>query len=169
MSCASTALSHSHFTRSNSFQQSYTLQVQWILEAVFSRLGVRHQARNFGNGGLGTIQHGLATSGVFGPDVDFLMWDSQMTEKEGQALDVFARQGALGGAKVPVVWGIFNDISAFLHDQADMDVGVQGSAMYGIPLQESVEQIEKLPWAAQYVSCSGEMWGICRENEYTGE
>ena len=39
---------HQHFT------QSYTLQVQWILEAVFARLGVKHQARNFGNGGMST-------------------------------------------------------------------------------------------------------------------
>ena len=57
----------------NHFQQSYTLQVQWILEAVFARLGIKHQSRNFGNGGLGTIQHGLGAAGVFGPDVDVLM------------------------------------------------------------------------------------------------
>lgn len=60
---------------SNHFQQSYTLQVQWILEAVFARLGVRHQARNFGLGGLGTLQSGLATKAIYGPDVDVLMWD----------------------------------------------------------------------------------------------
>ena len=64
----------------NHFQQSYTLQVQWILEAVFARLGVRHQSRNFGNGGLGTVQHGMGSGSVYGPDVDVLMWDSGMTE-----------------------------------------------------------------------------------------
>jgi hypothetical protein len=53
----------------NHFQQSYTLQVQWILEAVFARLGVRHQARNFGNGGLGTVQNGMGSGSVYGPDV----------------------------------------------------------------------------------------------------
>jgi hypothetical protein len=53
----------------NHFQQSYTLQVQWILEALFARLGVRHQARNFGNGGLGTVQHGMGSGSVYGPDV----------------------------------------------------------------------------------------------------
>jgi hypothetical protein len=41
------------YTHRNHFQQSYTLQVQWILEAVFARMGVKHEARNFGNGGLG--------------------------------------------------------------------------------------------------------------------
>lgn len=40
----------------NMFVQSYTTQVQWILEAVFARLGVKHTARNMANGGLGTIQ-----------------------------------------------------------------------------------------------------------------
>ena len=60
----------------NHFQQSYTLQVQWILEGVFSRLGVRHQSRNFGFGGLGTTQSGIATKSLFGHDVDMLLWDS---------------------------------------------------------------------------------------------
>jgi hypothetical protein len=60
----------------NHFQQSYTLQVQWILEALFARLGVRHQSRNFGLGGLGTTQSGLAAKSFFGHDVDMLMWDS---------------------------------------------------------------------------------------------
>jgi outer membrane biosynthesis protein TonB len=62
----------------NHFQQSYTLQVQWILEGVFSRLGVRHQSRNFGLGGLGTTQSGLATKSLLGHDVDMLLWDSGM-------------------------------------------------------------------------------------------
>jgi hypothetical protein len=40
----------------NMFVQSYSVQVQWIMEAIFARLGVRHQSKNFANGGLGTIQ-----------------------------------------------------------------------------------------------------------------
>jgi hypothetical protein len=36
------------------------------------------QSRNFGLGGLGTIQSGLATKAIFGYDVDFLAWDSGM-------------------------------------------------------------------------------------------
>jgi hypothetical protein len=40
----------------NLFVQSYSVQVQWILEAIFARLRVRHQSKNFANGGLGTIQ-----------------------------------------------------------------------------------------------------------------
>lgn len=60
----------------NHFQQSYTLQVQWILEAVFARLGSRHQSRNFGLGGLGTTQTGMATKAIMGYDMDMLLWDS---------------------------------------------------------------------------------------------
>jgi hypothetical protein len=60
----------------NHFQQSYTLQVQWILEAVFARLGVKHQSRNMGLGGLGTVQTGMATKSIVGYDLDILLWDS---------------------------------------------------------------------------------------------
>jgi hypothetical protein len=60
----------------NHFQQSAVLQVAWILEPVFARLGVRHEAKNFANGGLGTIQHGLAAASVYGPAIDMLWWDS---------------------------------------------------------------------------------------------
>ena len=83
-------------------------QVQTILEPVFARLGVKHEARNLANGGLGkcsflaprnyqillistyvvfllfrlsfpfagTLQHGLASASIYGPDVDILMWDA---------------------------------------------------------------------------------------------
>ena len=57
-------------------QQSYTLQVQKIVEPVFARLGVKHESRNFGNGGLGTLHNGMAAGSIYGPDVDLIMWDS---------------------------------------------------------------------------------------------
>lgn len=60
----------------NHFEQSAALQVGWILEPVFARLGVRHESKNFANGGLGTIQHGLAAASVYGPSIDMLWWDS---------------------------------------------------------------------------------------------
>lgn len=158
----------SHLTR-NHFQQSYTLQVQWILEAVFARLGVRHQARNFGNGGLGTIHNGLAAGSIYGPDVDFLMWDSGMTEREGEAMDAFARQAIFGSRKVPVLWSLPPQVSSFLHDQADVDVGVAGTGFAGLTELTNIEDINKIPWAAQYVRCSGELWNVCRDNEYIGK
>ena len=64
----------------NHFQQSYTLQVQWILEPIFARMGVEMIARNFGNGGLGMIHNAMAAGDIYGHDVDMIMWDSGMTE-----------------------------------------------------------------------------------------
>ena len=60
----------------NHFSQSYTLQVAWIMEPIFSRLGVKHQSRNFGFGGLGTLPNAIAGGSLYGPDVDLLMWDA---------------------------------------------------------------------------------------------
>jgi hypothetical protein len=60
----------------NHFEQSEALQVGWILEPLFARLGVRHESRNFANGGLGTIQHAFASASVYGPAIDMLWWDS---------------------------------------------------------------------------------------------
>jgi hypothetical protein len=44
----------------NHFQQSYTLAYGAITEPIFARLGVFASARNFGVGGLGTLQAGMA-------------------------------------------------------------------------------------------------------------
>jgi hypothetical protein len=53
----------------NHLQQSYTLMVSWVLQPVLARLGVRHQARNFGNGGMGTVHNGMGSGSVYGPDI----------------------------------------------------------------------------------------------------
>ena len=51
------------------------------MEPVFARLGVKHESRNFGNGGLGTLHNGLAAGSIYGPDVDFIIWDSGKLNK----------------------------------------------------------------------------------------
>ena len=48
------------------------------MEPIFARLGVWHESRNFGNGGMGTSHHALAAGSMYGPDVSLLMWDSGM-------------------------------------------------------------------------------------------
>ena len=153
----------------NHFQQSYTLQVQWILEGVFSRLGVRHQARNIAMGGLGTTQTGLATKQIMGHDVDILMWDSGMTEKESQARDMFFRQGILGGGKVPMLAAASprNDVIKLLNEVADADVAMIGEHTV-VKKTDTLEEVMELPWAAQYVNCGAEISSICRQNEYVG-
>ena len=91
--------------RRNHFQQSYMLQVQWILESVFARMGVQFVARNFGNGGLGTVHNRIAAGDIYGQDVDMLMWDSGMTEKNNRDIELMHRQGLLASPhKIPVLW-----------------------------------------------------------------
>lgn len=151
----------------NLFQQSYSIQLQWIMEAVFARLGVRHVAKNFANGGLGTIQHGLAAASVYGPAIDMLMWDSSMTEGDGPSIEVFARQGLIGGVKVPVLWGLKSDVSKPFNMGADVDVGMLGRGTYGLKKAEKFEDLESIPWAARYMKCDGDLNEVCGQNKYT--
>lgn len=60
----------------NHFQQSYTLQIQQILEPVFARLGVTMTAHNIGMGGLGTLQNAMGMSDMYGGDIDVLVYDA---------------------------------------------------------------------------------------------
>jgi len=154
----------------NHFTQSYTLQVQWILEGVFSRLGVRHQARNIGLGGLGTTQTGVATKQLLGHDVDVLLWDSGMTEKEAKSRDMFFRQGILGGGKVPMLMSMSprNDIIGLLNEHVDADILMLGEQTV-LTNADTLSDVMQLPWALQYVRCGSEISAICRENEYAGD
>lgn len=62
----------------NHFTQSYTMQIQRTLEPILARLGVFHQARNIGMGGLGTAHNALASQSFYGGDNAILIWDSEM-------------------------------------------------------------------------------------------
>jgi hypothetical protein len=65
----------------NHFQQSYTLQIQQILEPVFARLGVTMTAHNMGMGGLGTLQNALGMRDMYGGDIDVLVYDAGCVQK----------------------------------------------------------------------------------------
>ena len=113
----------------NLFQQSYTLQVQRLLEPVMARLGVKMVARNFGNGGLGTLQTALGAGDLMGREIDIAAWDSGMTEKDRASKGVLALQSLLGGDRAPLLWfqsdggGVLKD----LHEKIGADVAyVQG-------------------------------------------
>jgi hypothetical protein len=60
----------------NHFRQSYTLQIQRVLEPVFARLGVTMTAHNMGMGGLGTLQNAMGMRDLYGDDIDVLIYDS---------------------------------------------------------------------------------------------
>ncbi|KAL3931258.1 MAG: hypothetical protein SGBAC_011392 [Bacillariaceae sp.] len=152
----------------NLFQQSYTLQIQWILEAIFSRMGVKHESRNFGMGGLGTSQNGMAAASIYGYDVDFLHWDSGMTENQPHWPELLARQQIMGGDKVPLFWNMPPPASVPLLEHAGVEIGAVGTGLDGIPIQKSLEEVEKLPWALRFVHCDTEIRSTCQANEYIG-
>ena len=87
-----------------------------------------------------------------------------MTESHNpEYIDLFFRQGLIGGNRVPVIWspgGNF-DLFKLFHEQADVDVGEYGSAMDGIPEVESKDQAETIPWAARYLKCKDTTQEIC--------
>jgi hypothetical protein len=89
----------------NHFQQSYTLQVQRVLEPVLARLGVYHQSHNYGVGGMGTVQNAMGSADLYGSELDVIIWDSSMTEPEDSVKDLFVRTAFLTGNRVPVLWG----------------------------------------------------------------
>jgi hypothetical protein len=60
----------------NHFQQSYTLQIQRVLEPIFARLGVTMTAHNIAVGGLGTISNAMGAADIYGDDIDILIYDS---------------------------------------------------------------------------------------------
>jgi hypothetical protein len=59
-----------------------------------------------------------------------------MTEGDGPSIDVFARQGLLGGVKVPILVGVQNPISKQYHLEADVDVFVPGRGTFGVKQQQ---------------------------------
>ena len=80
------------------------MQLHHVLEPVFFRLGVKLTTRNISNGGLGTIQTALGARSLYGPDIDVMVWDSHMTERDNQSIDVFMRQVLLSN-RSPFLWG----------------------------------------------------------------
>lgn len=96
-----------------------------------------------------------------------------MTEVETEVMDLFMRQGILSGQKVPFLWinqdfGRFfkAEIYNYLGQECDADVGVFGTGMRGITHITAVEEANKMPWAAQYLSCDSSIIHDCKEHEY---
>ena len=145
------------------------LQVQWILESIFARMGVQFIARNFGNGGLGTVHNGMAAGDIYGQDVDMLMWDSGMTEKTKGQIDLFHRQGLLASPhKVPVLWTKSWKIAVAYNLAAGVEVGIPGSGMKGLNYSSTYEDLVAQPFAARYLKCNGQIKPVCGKNRYDG-
>lgn len=133
------------------------------MEPIFARLGVLSTSRNFGFGGLGTLQTGMATSALVGPDVDLLMWDSGMTEKGGPPLGILGLQAALSGDRIPyylIPGHGFQQISD-LNTGAAMDTGMLSDVGKFTPGAKLPEDIAALPWASQCLKVNSETKSIC--------
>ena len=134
------------------------------MEPVLSYLGVQLISRNMGQGGLGTAQSSLAFHDIYGDEIDFMIWDSGMTEgRDTKAVDLFGRQ-ALMGHRVPVLWNLNGDLLQMYHEHCDADVGILGTGDMGIPLTTSEAQAQTLPYASRYMKCEGESAGLCQGN-----
>ena len=151
----------------NQFKQSYMMQLHKTVEPVFGMLGVSFKAQNFGRGGLGTLQSSMAMRDEYGDDLDFLVWDSGMTEgRDSRAVDMFHRQSLLSGRKVPFLFGGDQNMMMNYHEKADADVGQYLDAMIGIPEVTGEEQAETIPYAARYIKCNAEHNYLCGANKF---
>lgn len=88
-----------------------------------------------------------------------------MTEGQGREIEFFARQNVLGGKRAPALWAMSMHIDhlKFLYELGGMDVVEWGEATKGIPVTESQEQVETLPWATRYLQCANGAESICND------
>jgi hypothetical protein len=52
------------------------MQFHKVMYPILARLGVKLITRNVGQGGLGTTQAGMGSGGIYGDEIDVLLWDS---------------------------------------------------------------------------------------------
>mmetsp|Transcript_9563 Transcript_9563/g.26022 ORF Transcript_9563/g.26022 Transcript_9563/m.26022 type:complete len:205 (-) Transcript_9563:1541-2155(-) len=92
-----------------------------------------------------------------------------MTEKSGADIDIMARQGLLGGIKVPALWYFPPGILKPLAEHADVDVGYPGNAQIGLPSPNTLEELNNVAWAARYLKCGPDINAEhCGGNKYNG-
>ncbi|KAL7570024.1 hypothetical protein ACA910_017066 [Epithemia clementina (nom. ined.)] len=117
-------------------------------------------SRNFGMGGLGTLHSSVGSGDIYGKDVDILMWDSGMTEREKEARGIMAIQALVGIDRAPFLWFERDEkekILEMIHNFTGADVAIYGhrsdDGLRKHPV--TVADLEKLPWALQYLDCPG--------------
>lgn len=152
----------------NHFKQSYMMAFHHMMKPIFDRLGVTLITRNIAYGGLGTLQSGLGAQSIFGDDIDMIIWDSGMTEKEKRAVDLLYRQTILGSKRVPFLWGDHVEVLKMLHHEIGADVGQFGRGLSGVIETIDENQVKDLPWAIQFLKCEEQSKALCQnpENNY---
>ena len=152
----------------NHFRQSYPMQLHRVLAPVLARLGVQLVTRNLSSRYAGSVPAGLGKLWGTDTNVDLLIWDQGETERSRREKDLFLRQALLSGKeKIPVVWmgGSESDweLLRLYHEQADVDVGRFGTALYGIPVVTGDDMVNTIPHAARYLHCDPKALGVCRQ------
>lgn len=85
-----------------------------------------------------------------------------MTEGGNSAhIDLFLRQGLIGGNRVPVLWGGNFNVLRDLHNHADADVGEFGQATDGLVAVQSEEHAKSIPYAARFMKCEESAKHLC--------
>lgn len=136
-----------------------------FMEPIFKRMGVTLITRNLAQGGLGTLQSALGSGSIYGDEIDILVWDSGMTEREKYFLDLYYRQALLAGKRPPFLWGGSFEVLQMLHEKVGADVGDIGSGSHGIPLTLNEVQAKDLPWASRFLKCDLESSALCDEKD----
>jgi len=143
------------------------MQIALILTPLFEKLGVKFNARNLAQGGLGTLQSSLGSFDIYGSDTDFLIWDSSMTEGI-EALDVFIRQGMLM-PRAPYlhsfhdVQGRKGSIHVDSYKKYHIDIGGGiGGDFKGFLKTTSEEVAARLPFSSRYLYCSDDLF-LCKD------
>ncbi|KAL7578731.1 hypothetical protein ACA910_015965 [Epithemia clementina (nom. ined.)] len=162
----------------NHFRQSYLMQFHRILSPIMARMGVKLVTRNMAMGqhGLGTIQSSLGFSSLYGQDIDVLIWDGELTEPNAAYADLFFRQGLQSSGKqgkIPFLLlgsnsnpeGLF-ELLRFYHNEADIDVGQLGTAMFSVPITTDAQQAQTLPDGFRFLICADDITKFCIEQKH---
>jgi hypothetical protein len=90
------------------------------------------------------------------------LFASGMTEGlSGAHVDIFLRQGLIGGNRVPVVWGGNFNLLKMLHEEADADIGEFGWGTDALLEATTKEEFDALPYAQKGMKCDEAVQSLC--------
>ena len=139
----------------NNFWQSYTIQMHEVLEPVFKRLGITLVSRNAAMGGMGTDQSTYCGPIKYGQNVDVILWDSSMTERD---FGLFFQTQTMSGSRPPFLAPFSAAYEPQMHFYANVwgaDVGGFHASAGPMIATESEEQAERdIPYAMRYMKCA---------------
>jgi hypothetical protein len=78
-------------------------------------------------------------------------------------IDIFLRQGLIGGNRVPVLWGGNFDLLKMLHEEADADIGEFGCGTDVAIEAKDKEHFDSLPYPSKGVTCKEDIKPLCDE------